>query len=407
MTFAPQPPLAAYHDDRSRAPQLSALTECDTELVSIGVMLSRCAQLRQLSGGAMETVRLRLECLTQATRAMKSANRAVPWSAKGIAVDARVLSMAVRSVADIAEDGGALRLANALLYLASQELGVESGAVERGRIVAQRGRVARKSGNTDAAEILYAEALEVAQREHSDELHARAEIGLGTMAWHRGNLPATRTHFSAALAAATRGAATEQAAMAHHGLMLVAAADGALDDAIVHAWAAFRDVAGDRVREGDALLNVAQTILAYGEPTTALRAFAAALSRPLPKRLELPALGGAAIAAATLGDTATLNRLVARIDVIAAGGDMPYERTSAQADVVSALAQVNDPSVETRRAAVMRAASAAAFHAIAFRMENLRTTTTEPKPAVFTPTDVQVVFDECDALSPGAVHALL
>jgi hypothetical protein len=406
MTFAPQLPLAAYRDDRSRAPHMPELTACDGELVSIGVMLSRCAQLRQVSGGASETMRLRQQCFVMATRALESADRSIPWTDQPAAVEASLLSLAIRSVADIAEDGGALRLANSLLHLASQELGAEAGPVECGRIVAQRGRVARKSGDTEAAGTLYVATLDMAQRENSDELRARALIGLGMLAWNRGNMPATRIHFSSALDAATRGAVSDQAAMAHHGLMLVAAASGAFDEAVVHAWAAFKDVAGDRTREGEALLNVAQAVLDCGKPAVALRAFAAALSRRLPARLELPALGGAAIAAARLGHTDMLHRIIARIDALDSS-DFGFERTSAQADAASALALANEPSAEARRAAVMHAASEAGFHEIAYRMENLRTEVGTPKPEVVTTDDVRLVFDQCDALSPGAVHALL
>lgn len=407
MMFAPHPPLAAYADDRSRAPDSTTLTACDDELVGIGVMLSRCTQLRHVSGAASETQRLRDECYVLATRALEISDRVVPWKGQGSTVHPQVLSEAVRSAADIAEDGGALRLANALLHLASQELGAEAGAVEQGRILAQRGRVARKSGDTEAAASLYAHALDIAQQEQSDELRARGEIGLGMLAWNRGNMPATRIHFTTALDAATRAGAQEQASMAHHGLMLVAAANDAFDDAVVHAWAAFRDIAGNRTREGEALLNVAQAILLYGEARVALGAFAAALSRRLPTRLELPALGGAAVAAATLGNGEMVHRLVARIDAVGGTGDFTFERTSALADAVSALTLLNDPSADARRAAVLRAALAAKFHEIAYRMENLRTEVGTPKPTVTTTDDVRLVFSQCDALSPGAVHALL
>ena len=370
-------------------------------------MLSRCAQLRHVPGGMSETMRLRRECLSLATRALDASNRTIPWTTTSAVVEPQVLSLAIRSVADIAEDGGALQLANSLLHLASQELGAESGAVERGRIVAQRGRVARKSGDSGAAGSLYVEALDVAEREDSDELRARAEIGLGLLAWHRGNLPATRIHFSSALSAAARGGVREQAAMAHHGMMLVAAADGALDEAIVHAWAAFRDVAGDRTREGEALLNAGQAIYLFGEPTVALRVFAAALSRQLPRRLELPALGGAALAAATLGERPMLHRLVARIDAMANARDFMFERVAAQADAVAALAIVSDPTTEARRAAVLDAAAEGKFHELAFRMEQLRAVPEPAKPNPLPTAAVRLVFDECDALNPGAVHALL
>ena len=100
-------------------------------------------------------------------------------------------------------------------------------------------------------------------------------------------------------------------------------------------------------------------------------------------------------------------RIVSRIDALAASGDFSFERTSAQADAVTAMTLVQHPSAEKRRAAVMLAASEGGFHEIAYRMEELRTEVGARTPDVVATDDVRLVFDQCDALSPGAVHALL
>ena len=369
-------PLAAYRQDARHA-RGEALTPCDAELIRLASLLNRCAQVRVSEPDELTVEDLRVECghLVDAVLARLSSARIrgkLPYDAGPAGRFASIRDLAV-----IAEEGGALHLSNAILFLADREYGREAGILERGRALAQRARVARSCGEVDSATEFYGLVREWGEEHDLDELRARADVGAAMIARERGNVPLMQSHFEAALAAATASNSVEMIAVSHHGLMLAAAAFRKFDVAVVHAWSAFRDVEGDEVREGDALLNVAQATLEYGEPAIALQAFIAALSRRLPARLELPALGGAAIAAASTGDRGMLDRIIQRIDGIVARAHPRYDGVAARAEVAQALQIVHDPRAEEVRIAVLTEATAHRFNEIMFRMEHLE----EPRPA--------------------------
>jgi hypothetical protein len=396
---APLLPLPAYCADRAKLPHRERLTESDAELLRVGVLLSRCHQIRRVPQSVEHVRSLHAECLSLARAIVGAAGVTPTWNHREPPVSLVVLSQAVRAIAGVAEDGGALRLANVLLHLVFEALRGENEPVERGRIIAQRARVARKCGEFEAAEALYLDTKARALRLESDELYARASVGLGMLARTRGNLPAMREHFALAMTAAERDGSREVTALAHHCLMLSAATEGAFDVAILHAWAAFQDVRGDRVREADALLNIGQALLDCGEPGVALRAFVASLRRRPPVRLELPALGGLAMALAAEGNAHALQRVIARVDHLSTSADFQYEAAAAGADVVSALAMLHDAATEARRRSVWHAATEAGFHEIEFRMEFLTVTPGTPRRETQAPAQVSDVMNSVDALS--------
>lgn len=100
---------------------------------------------------------------------------------------------------------------------------------------------------------------------------------------------------------------------------------------------------GNREREAEALLNLAQLALDIGRPEPALHGFAAALARHPGTRLALPALGGAARAAAVLGRPETVRWCARRIDAEARADAFAYPTASALLDLAMAFA-VDEPA---------------------------------------------------------------
>jgi tetratricopeptide (TPR) repeat protein len=393
--LAPSLPLSAYRADRAQYPERAHLTRSDDDLVKISVLLNRCLQVRRRDAADEKLIELRRRCYALALKILVQEDR----SLEGFDVAGASASEAVRvlrEVADAAEDGGALRLADALMLLAYREFGVEAGVLELGRVLAQRARIARKLGDHEAAEALYGEVRTWGGG--LPEMQARADIGHAMLARERGNIPAMRAHFISALENARACGSNELIAKAHHGMMLAAAAAKRFDEALLHAWAAFRDVRGDTARESEALLNVAQAAFDLGHPDVALHTFALALARALPKRLELPALGGAALAAASIGDGDTLRRIVRRTDQVVGGDDFKYDAVAALAEVAKAFALIGDPDAEVRRQAALQAAMRAGFHEIAFGMELERPKTAERRSTALAPESVRQVLEDADSL---------
>ena len=394
--LAPSLPLSAYRADRAQYPQRARLTRSDEDLVKLSVLLNRCLQVRRRDDGDEKLAQLRRQCHALGLRILAQEDRVLDDVGDGVDTPAPETVRMLREVADAAEDGGALRLADTLMLLTYREFGVEAGVLERGRVLAQRARIARKLGDREAAEALYDEVR--AWGGGLPEMQARADIGNAMLARERGNIPAMRTHFTSALENARACGSNELIAKAHHGMMLAAAAAKHFDEALLHAWAAFRDIRGDTVREGEALLNLAQAAFDLGHPDVALHMFAIALSHALPNRLELPALGGAALAAASIGDGETLRRIARRTEHVSRGDDLTYDAVAALAEIAKAYALIDDPDAETRRLAVLATATRAGFHEIVFGLELVRPKTAERRSTALASDPVRQVLEDADAL---------
>ena len=375
--------------------------------IRIGVLLGRCQQLRRERINAEEVARLRSTCVMMAESAVaryKGLLGADTSTVDASATEAHGITpvQALCDLAEICEDEGLLQLADSLLRSTDSEFGEEGGIAARGQVVAHRARLARKGGDQPAAVVLYDLVREWADASGNDELHARAAIGAGLVARERGNIPELRRQFANALSAATRAGNPALTAVAHQGLMLAAAARQDFDVAVVHSWAAFRDVSDPR-RKAEALLNVAQAVLDSGEAAVALHAFVAVLARPLLKRLELPSLGGAVIAAARIGDGVTVERLVRRIDALAASADLGFEVLSTRVDAVSALVILGATDVSERLAAVLADATTAGFNELTFRLENIEAERTAQKSQRSTSPEVRTVLMQLETLSNWSV----
>ncbi|MES2178264.1 MAG: hypothetical protein V4550_10395 [Gemmatimonadota bacterium] len=396
--IAPLSALDAYRGDRASA-GVDVFTPVDAELTQIAELLTRCTQLPRNGASARVNAALRAEC----ARLAQSVAEALDIRSPDQITDRTPAAVAavLRAAASLLEDTEALRFANALLFLADRVLGADAGVIEQGRILAQRARVARKIGDQKASMTLYGLVRDMAEREASPELHARAHVGFAVLARARGNIPLMTEHARAALEYGVRSQLPELLAMGHRSMMLASAAVGKLDDAVLHAWGEYSVFRGDPAREVNALLTVAQAVLDYGEPAIALRAFAVVLRRPLPKRAELPCLGGAAVAAAKVGERRLVARIVRRIDDLTASTGHPFDSLSSRAEAVMALTILRDATAEVRRQAVLEEAEAAGFHEIAYRMAHLTPPKKASSPAPLASVELREVLAGLEEVSSG------
>jgi hypothetical protein len=252
----------------------------------------------------------------------------------------------------------------------------ESEVLLRGRVIAQQGRLARHLGEHWAASRYYEEVERLGAEHELSELTGRAWVGFGILAQYRGDFPDARRRFNAVIE--LQGAAAESVGIAHHHLLIAAAAARDYDTAATHAWLAFKG-ASTPDAETEALINLAQLLLDAGHARAALRGYAAVLARKLIPRYALPALGGAACAAATALPRAAARALVRnfaeRVDGLVAnlrnGASLPFPTVNALVEVSEALALVGEEQWAGRNAALAAdLASAHRFHQLTYRLEN-------------------------------------
>lgn len=345
--ITPLPALAAYRKDVAHLDGLlSGTTDLDDRLTQWLAFASMLQTLELCSRDSTQGTVVSLH-LVQAYDAMRlepasaSPRRPVRGSEREESATSSFpfeLAPVVRRVADAAEQEGALWLANAMLT-ALERIDVDLTALEVGRTLAQRARVARKADAADIAEALYKRVAMLGREAGEPELSARAAIGFGVLAQVRGNLPLAARQFAKAARIAARGSDVELVWLAEHGRMVVAAKRGAFADALRHGWTAFAVSRGNREREADMLLNLAQLAFDTGHPRPALHGFAAALERQPGPHLMLPTLGGAARAAAALGRMQIVQWCADRLDADTPSGSFAYPTASALLDVALALAE--------------------------------------------------------------------
>lgn len=261
----------------------------------------------------------------------------------------------VRHVAEEAERGGALQMAYSMLASADGLPHAEH-PIEYGRVLALRARVARKANAFEVASDLYHRIATLARRSGSQELRARSAIGFGVIAQSKGNYPEAKRQYLSATRAAARANHAPLAGVAHHGLMVVAAKRGDFGEALTAGWKAFRNAQGDMHRETEMLLNLAQLAFDLGEPTAALHGFSAALKRHPAMPQRLPALGGAARAAAALAKRDLVKAYAMEIDNIASGIDaFSHPHAVSQWDLARAFQALGETARAHERAALANA----------------------------------------------------
>jgi hypothetical protein len=360
-----QPVLEAYATDIAHRQSDEPFTPHDGEWIAVGSLLSTARTL---------PVPQRERLLAQARKTMRSLLGKTLW-AQGPLLDAappsdvRSLGPRVRLLCEQIEDAGAIHLADALVgaYLLS---GDEVDALERGRIAALRGRFAWKRGDHVTAFERYRRVRAIARRIGSAELEVRADVGFAVVARQRGNYPAARRAARRAVDVGESHGLVRLAAIAHQSLMVAAVVAGDLNTAVRHSWLAYANVRGDVVEEAAHLVDTAQLFLDAGHAEIASAGFAAALERRIPDRIRLPALGGAALAAARQGDVPTVRRMANAVRRAVNDALLPYASVVGRLDIAEAFEAIGhrDAAGPFRHEAET-VASAHRYHELVHRAE--------------------------------------
>jgi tetratricopeptide (TPR) repeat protein len=381
--FVPHPALTSYQRDDARLPHAQHL---DGSVVGVLVFahvlesallqISKSQAVRRHEAGEPPGSPLLAERAAQ-LRAIAREHGILVGDSFGNVPDMQgsesalaALSALSRHVADHAEQAGALHLANSVLW-ELERVGEMLPAIEHGRVLAQRARVARKANAHDVALTLYKRVAALGRSQSLGELRARAAVGFGVLAQIRGNLPLAARHFRAAAREAKRVGAADVLRVAQHGQLTIAAKRGAFSDALVYGWHAYEDAWGNREAEAEMLLNLAQLAFDIGRTEAALAGFTAALVRRPGPRLALPALGGAARAAAALGRVALLRHYAREIDAYRGDEGFAYAIASALVDLAFGFASHDRAAASDRVSAGLALTAKYGFHELDFQLRDL------------------------------------
>jgi hypothetical protein len=241
------------------------------------------------------------------------------------------------------EEAGALHLGNTWLTQLEQ-LVPPARVIDLGRVIAHRARLARKLGATDVARLMYGQVETLGEADALPELTARAWLGYAALAQASGNNPENRRWCHAAALVADDTGCAEQSFGAHQSLMVAAGRDGDFDTAMIEGWRAFEFSEAKPEREAVILSNMAQILYETGHHAAALRGFAAVVSRAVIPRVLLGALGGAATAAAALGDRRVVAAAADRIERLA-GNAWAFPMSQALLDLAHAHEVLSLPDI--------------------------------------------------------------
>jgi hypothetical protein len=346
-----QSPLEAYRSDLSRHPNRTDFGRSDT----VWLLVAHC--LHRLSRAHGEARRSIAEnCAAAIGDLASTVAPDTPEEAVMIAQLARLraalpsidtqrggadLIDAARTLARQMGEAGALWLA--FSTLGHVRLAASAArARDVGLAMADQAWVARTLGDLDSAEELYDQVTAAGVRAGEVELVARSLLGKGVTARVRGNYPKARTWLREGLEQAEAAGLSDLAAIGHQGLLIAAGTAGDLDTALVHGWAAYELLSADPDRQAEVLINVAQASLDAGQAIAARSGFLASMSRSESPRFRLACLGGAAVASATVGDSATLISLACKAEESLSPSAFPFETAGVLKSLYRAFDLVGD-----------------------------------------------------------------
>jgi tetratricopeptide (TPR) repeat protein len=372
--LAPRSPLAAYRDDLARRGGPEPFGSSDATWLSVATILSHTVELAVDSRPPLLPTVCEVVGSDPALREVLTPAEAEPPAEFELDSVSRI----VRAIVDRMEDDGALNLAYSVLSILA-DADVRLSVLERGRVIAQLARVARKAGALDMAREHYRRVEVLGRASRIPELRLRAWIGYGIVARLRGNYPDVWKWSARAAHEADRTGLSALGSLAYHGLMIAAAKTGNLNAALVYGWRAFQNAVGDAAREAEMLLNISQLLYEAGHPSVALYGFTAALAREPASRVALPTLGSIALAAAVLGDGDRVRAAWRQSERLIAAGGPPYESADALFELSTALARVGDAGAAAEcRTRALEIAARQGYHELTHRLEALEIT---PPPA--------------------------
>ena len=350
-----QSPLEAYRSDLSRHPNRTDFGRSDTVWLLVAHCLHR---LSRAHGDARRSIAE--NCASAIGDLASTVSPDTPEEAVMIAQLARLrgalpaidtqcgcgdLIDGARILARQMADAGALWLAFSTLGHV-RVAATCARARDLGLAMADQAWVARTLGDLDSADELYDEVTSAGQRAGEVELVARALLGKGVTARVRGNYPHARKWLRQGLEHAEAAGLADLAAVGHQGLLIAAATAGDNPTALVHGWAAFELAANVPDRQAEILINLSQVSLLAGQARAARSGFLASMARSDSPRVQLPCIGGAAVASATVGDVAMVSRLAATAEESLAATAFPFET----AGVLKSFYQAFDLVGESHRA---------------------------------------------------------
>jgi tetratricopeptide (TPR) repeat protein len=162
------------------------------------------------------------------------------------------------------------------------------------------------------------------------------------------------------------------AGLAHHGLLIAASVADDTSTALVHGWRAFQLVGDDPGRQADLLGTLGAVGCAAGYYDAAVGAYLGAARRSTAARVRLPALAGAAVCAAHLGDLDRLDALTHAIERDLDRDVLPFERAQALALLADAwAARSNVSRARSYAERALAIADPAGFHEIVAEAEDV------------------------------------
>jgi tetratricopeptide (TPR) repeat protein len=365
--LAPRPPLVAYREDLARRGRHDGFGPSDATWLTVAAVLSHAVDVPADSRPPLlATVRgvVASDPTLRDVLPVSEPERATEFELDGV-------SPIVRAIVERMEDEGALTLAYSMLSILT-DADLRLSVLERGRVLAQLARVARKAGAIDTAREHYRRVEVLARASRIPELRVRAWIGYGLVARLRGNYPDVRKWSARAAHEADRAGLSALGSLAYHGLMIAAAKMGNLNAALVYGWRAFQNSIGDAAREAEMLLNISQLLYQAGHPRAALYGFTASLAREPAPRVALPTLGSIALAAAALGDGDRVRAAWAQSERLIAAGGTPYESADVLFELSTALAAVGDATAAGEcRTRALGIAARQGYHELTHRLEAL------------------------------------
>lgn len=304
----------------------------------------------------------------------------------GSATDASAAEI-ILMLADVMYESGALHLTRVVLdgFL---EADSSLGILDRGHLLARRARVDGRLGRLEEAADQYRTVSRLGKQIDSAELRIRAWIGHGALAQMRGNYPEQQSYSRRAARLADRLGLKPLSRLAHSGLMITAGARHDFDEALRHARIVYRASLGDPIPEAEILQNIGQLLLEARHTELAADVFANVLSRPLPARVILPALGGFALASGLRGDlkeVCWVQSELERFDLTAGAPPHPY--ASALLECAAALSNCGQAAeAERLLERAVRVAEAHGYYEIVVKADELRRTQPVTPPVVPKPT---------------------
>ena len=265
---------------------------------------------------------------------------------------------------------------------------------------AHLGRVTRQIGELHAAVDCYTTVTHAGMAINDGPVAAHGFIGLGNVAFARGNRPAQKAFFLRALELSVKGSPVELSA--HQGLMVTANQQGELADALLHGWRAHDLAPQHSESQLEIINNLSSTALYAGFYAAALSGYDFVIQKSSIPRTRLPAIDGGIRAAARSGERnrVTLFEQLGRDEL--KRGAAPYDA----ARFLFCAAEAHQFLQEHHLAKPLLAESIALADTFGFHELSIRGDAMLDQATVRLATETQTTFDVIDATDPIVQHGI-